>query len=102
MPTTQYHSHFIDDILFDPHCEFDALTDEQRQEMEDEHRSLWLTEAGNLLAPHGLEILGNGDVVGEIGLNIDREEIRTILNTIDDLDPEEAFFTKWANINAAN
>ena len=70
--------------------------------MEDEYRSLWLTEAGNLLAPHGLEILGNGDVVGEIGLNIDREEIRTILNTIDDLDPEEAFFTKWANINAAN
>ena len=102
MTTTQYHSHFIDDILFDPHREFDALTDEQRQEMEDEHRSLWLTEAGNLLAPHGLEILENGDVIGEIGLNIDREEIRNILNTIDDLDPKGTFFTKWADINAAN
>ena len=102
MTTTQYHSHFIDNIIFDPYHEFDALTDKQRQEMEDEHRSLWLTEADNLLAPHGLEILENGDVIGEIGLDIDREEIRTILNTIDDLDPEEAFFTKWANINAAN
>src|SRR5699024_7828330 len=102
MTATQYHSHFIDDILFDPHCELDALTDDQRQDMEDEHRSLWLTEAGNRLPPHGLEILGNGDVIGEIGLNIDREAIRTILNTTDDLDPKEAFFTRWANINAAN
>lgn len=102
MPTTQYHSHFIDDILFDPHREFDSLTDEQREEMESEFRSLWLTEAGNLLAPHGLEILGNGDVIGEVGLDTDREEIRNILNTIGDLDPEEAFFTKWADINAAN
>lgn len=102
MPTTQYHSHFIDDILFDPHREFDSLTDEQRQEMEDEYRSLWLTEAGNLLAPHGLEILGNGDVIGEVGLDTDHEEIRNILNTIGDLDSEEAFFTKWADINAAN
>ena len=102
MPTTQYHSHFIDDILFDPHREFDSLTDEQRQEMEDEYRSLWLTEAGNLLAPHGLEILGNGDVIGEVGLDTDREKIRNILNTIGDPDSEEAFFTKWADINAAN
>ncbi len=55
--------------MLDPNGELENLTDVERDTMDNECRTAWQTQANALLAPHGLTLLGDGEVLQKVGDN---------------------------------
>lgn len=80
----------------DPNFELD-MTEEQREQFKVDCRDHFISEADQMLAPYGAEMLGNGDIIGKWGESAAFSEalldgdLKQELGMID-LDP---VITKW-------